>query len=238
MQALLTDSYLRAAAAVEANTALQAFIAPAGLAWQKVYHDMGTNVTGVTAGLYMCVSYMNTFACPQFLKEIDLLRVLDRSIQDSYSDSAACRVGKIFSPLQPQGSSAPQCIGNILSSMHNSKLNNRSFLPLSCTGRLQAVTAVYHLAPLKSFQLALIARSLAGFVISSSVWTGCELGAAGNGYLGMNVYWSNYLEQVSNSVMFQQDLGVALPPYPWQVQTEGSAICSPNGTTILNWVSI
>jgi hypothetical protein len=39
---------------------------------------------------------------------------------------------------------------------------------------------------------------------------------------------------VSNSVLFQQVSVVALPPYPWQLQTEGSTICSPNGTTILN----
>lgn len=68
MQALLTDRYLRAAAAVKADTALQAFIAPAGLAWQKIYDDMDANVSGVPAGLYMCGSLIEYLLVHEFLR--------------------------------------------------------------------------------------------------------------------------------------------------------------------------
>lgn len=50
-QALLDDHYLRAAAAVKADTGLDAFIAPAGLAWQKIYNEMNTTVAGIPTGL-------------------------------------------------------------------------------------------------------------------------------------------------------------------------------------------
>ncbi|BDA51314.1 hypothetical protein COCOBI_18-1910 [Coccomyxa sp. Obi] len=50
-QALLNDHYLKAAAAVKADTGLEAFIAPAGLAWQKIYNEMNTTAAGIPIGL-------------------------------------------------------------------------------------------------------------------------------------------------------------------------------------------
>lgn len=62
VQASLNDRYERAAAAVKADTGLDAFIAPAGLAWQKVYDDMNTPAAGIPIG----TSQMDTNALQHF----------------------------------------------------------------------------------------------------------------------------------------------------------------------------
>ncbi|CAL8466328.1 g5864 [Coccomyxa elongata] len=61
-QASLNDHYLRAAAAVKADMGLDAFIAPAGLAWQKIYDEM--NMTA--AGIPICTFLLDTNALQQF----------------------------------------------------------------------------------------------------------------------------------------------------------------------------
>lgn len=50
MQALLNEHYLKAVAAVKADTGLDAFIAPAGLAWQRIYDGMNETEAGLPIG--------------------------------------------------------------------------------------------------------------------------------------------------------------------------------------------
>ena len=50
VQASLNDQYSRAAAAVKADTNLDIFIAPAGLAWQLIYDEMNTTAAGIPKG--------------------------------------------------------------------------------------------------------------------------------------------------------------------------------------------
>ncbi len=62
MQDSLNDHYLRAAAAVKADTGLDAFIAPAGLAWQKIYDEMNLTEAGIPIGICL----LDTNALQQF----------------------------------------------------------------------------------------------------------------------------------------------------------------------------
>jgi len=50
VQALLDQEYVRAAAEVKANTGLDAFVAPAGPAWQLVFDQAPNTTTGVHEG--------------------------------------------------------------------------------------------------------------------------------------------------------------------------------------------